>query len=239
MSSQYLSKNYVEETKFGFWFLRSHTWQHHVLRVAINDLRSLFSEPLPVAPVLLDAGCGQGKSFKLLQQVFAPSRLIGLDADPHSLELSKAEAAHQGLEVELIGSDCATLDVADASVDRLISLFGRRPVTEIERVLVPGGYCIVAVPGEEDLIELREQVQQAGHRRSRWRAIMEEMEAAGLDCIARQIWQQQVDLEPDAILDALAMTYRAGRHSQQARLEAVTAMPVTLAADLLLFQQQP
>ena len=57
MSSQYLSKNYVEETKFGFWFLRSHTWQHHVLRVAINDLRGLFTDPLPVAPVLLDAGC--------------------------------------------------------------------------------------------------------------------------------------------------------------------------------------
>jgi len=55
MTSQYLSKNYVEETRFGFWFLRSHTWQHHVLRVAINDLRSLFTDPLPEAPVLLDA----------------------------------------------------------------------------------------------------------------------------------------------------------------------------------------
>jgi hypothetical protein len=26
----YLSDTYVEETRFGFWFLRSHTWQHHV-----------------------------------------------------------------------------------------------------------------------------------------------------------------------------------------------------------------
>ena len=51
-----LSDTYVEETRFGFWFLRSHTWQHHVLRVAINDLRSLFSAELPTAPVILDAG---------------------------------------------------------------------------------------------------------------------------------------------------------------------------------------
>ena len=58
-----LSDTYVEETRFGFWFLRSHTWQHLVLRVAINDLRSLFSDPLPAAPVLLDAGCGQGAPF--------------------------------------------------------------------------------------------------------------------------------------------------------------------------------
>ena len=33
-----VSLTYVEETRFGFWFLQSHVWQHHVLRVAINDL---------------------------------------------------------------------------------------------------------------------------------------------------------------------------------------------------------
>ena len=52
-----LSDTYVEETRFGFWFLRSHTWQHHVLRVAINDLRGLFSEAPPANPVLLTAKC--------------------------------------------------------------------------------------------------------------------------------------------------------------------------------------
>lgn len=151
MSSQYLSKNYVEETKFGFWFLRSHTWQHHVLRVAINDLRSLFSDPLPVAPVLLDAGCGQGKSFQYLQQTFAPERLVGLDADPHSLDLSRAEAARQGIAIELIGSDCATLDVADASVDVLFChqtfhhlVEQHRALKEFYRVLKPGGYLLFA-----------------------------------------------------------------------------------------------
>ncbi|MFY0731747.1 hypothetical protein [Pseudomonas sp. NFX15] len=61
----YLSDHYVEETRFGLWFLRSQVWQRYVLRAAINDLRGLFSEALPVAPVLLDAGCGQGKSFPL------------------------------------------------------------------------------------------------------------------------------------------------------------------------------
>ena len=37
----YLSDNYVEETRFGLWFLRSYTWQYRVLRVAIDDLRSI------------------------------------------------------------------------------------------------------------------------------------------------------------------------------------------------------
>ncbi|MBX9406792.1 methyltransferase domain-containing protein [Pseudomonas baetica] len=147
----YLSDSYVEETRFGFWFLRSHTWQHHVLRVAINDLRSLFSETLPANPVLLDAGCGQGKSFRYLRQTFAPQRLIGIDADPHSLQLSGEEAARQGLDVELIGSDCATLNVPDASVDLLFChqtfhhlVEQEKALAEFYRVLKPGGYLLFA-----------------------------------------------------------------------------------------------
>ncbi|WP_433885894.1 class I SAM-dependent methyltransferase [Pseudomonas vranovensis] len=152
MSQQpFLSDSYVEETRFGFWFLRSHTWQHHVLRVAINDLRRLFDAPLPQAPVLLDAGCGQGKSFQYLQQVFSPGQLLGTDADPHSLELSQAEARRLGLEVELRGSDCAALQFADNSVDILFChqtfhhlVEQEKALAEFYRVLKPGGYLLFA-----------------------------------------------------------------------------------------------
>ena len=100
-----------------------------------------------------------------------------------------------------------------------------------------GGICVVAVPGEEDLIELREQVQQAGHRRSRWEMIAEEMTTAGLEVVEQKQWRDSVELEPDAIADALAMTYRAVRHSQRARLDGVQGMSVTLSADLLLLRK--
>ncbi|SEC57519.1 Methyltransferase domain-containing protein [Pseudomonas mohnii] len=147
----YLSDNYVEETRFGLWFLRSYTWQYRVLRVAIDDLRSLFSEALPSNPVLLDAGCGQGKSFKYLQQTFMPERLIGVDADPHSLNQSREEAVYQGIAVELIGSDCATLGVPDASVDLLFChqtfhhlVEQEKALAEFYRVLKPGGYLMFA-----------------------------------------------------------------------------------------------
>jgi ubiquinone/menaquinone biosynthesis C-methylase UbiE len=151
MSGPFLSDKYVEETRFGLWFLRSHTWQHHVLRVAINDLRSLFDGALPSQPVLLDAGCGQGKSFKRLCDVFAPSRLLGVDADPDSLTMSRAEARAQGINVELIGSDCAALKLADASVDILFChqtfhhlVEQEKALAEFYRVLKPGGYLLFA-----------------------------------------------------------------------------------------------
>ena len=146
-----LSDTYVEETRLGFWFLRSHTWQHHVLRVAIHDLRSLFSDELPTAPVILDAGCGQGKSFQYLDKTFAPKRLIGLDADPLSLHLSAEEARRQGIDIELIGSDCAELKVADDSIDILFChqtfhhlVQQDRALAEFYRVLKPGGYLLFA-----------------------------------------------------------------------------------------------
>lgn len=147
----FLSDTYVEETRIGFRFLSSHTWQHHVLRVAINDLRQLFDGELPTEPVLLDAGCGQGKSFKHLQQVFAPSRLLGTDADPHSLALSAAEAERLGITVELRGSDCAQLQYSDASVDILFChqtfhhlVEQEKALAEFYRVLKPGGYLLFA-----------------------------------------------------------------------------------------------
>ncbi|MGL4315671.1 MAG: class I SAM-dependent methyltransferase [Pseudomonas sp.] len=142
---------YVEETGFGFWFLQSHVWHHHVLRVAINDLLSRFDAPLPAAPVLLDAGCGQGKSFGLLNAAFAPARMIGLDADPHSLDCSRAEAERLGLDVQLIASDCAAIDLPDASVDLLFChqtfhhlVEQEQALAEFWRVLKPGGRLLFA-----------------------------------------------------------------------------------------------
>src|SRR5579864_1282659 len=55
--SETSSVPFVPETAFGIWFLRTYTWEHHVLRVAINDLKRLIDAPLPAAPVIVDVGC--------------------------------------------------------------------------------------------------------------------------------------------------------------------------------------
>ena len=113
--------------------------------------------------------------------------------------------------------------------------FGRRPVAEISRVLSRNGRLIVAVPGKDDLIELREQVQKEGKRRNRVEAIIEEMKANRLQCVEQKQWQTQIEIGPDEIADALAMTYRAGRRSEQSRIASIDATKVTLAADLMQF----
>ncbi|WP_158883681.1 class I SAM-dependent methyltransferase [Rhodanobacter sp. L36] len=147
----YASPTYVEETRIGFRFLSSFTWQQHVLRVAINDLQRLAGGNATIAGVLLDAGCGQGKSFRLLRDAFQPQRLIGLDADPHSLELSRIEAEQQGITAELIAGDCARIELPDASVDIVFChqtfhhlVEQENALAEFWRVLKPGGYLLFA-----------------------------------------------------------------------------------------------
>ena len=147
----YASPTYVEETRIGFHFLRTHTWQHHVLRVAINDLKRLIGEPLPQGGALLDVGCGQGKSFRLLRDAFQPTRMLGLDADPHSIGLSEAEAAREGVRVELLTADCAKIPLPDGSIDIVFChqtfhhlVEQERALAEYWRVLKPGGLLLFA-----------------------------------------------------------------------------------------------
>jgi 23S rRNA (guanine745-N1)-methyltransferase len=215
--------------------LARHRWlQRGYAGSLIETLRPWLASDQQVDPRTLDLGCGEGSFGPALFPGDAHA-YCGIDLSKRAIKL--AVRRWPDATWVLANAD-RVLPAADESVQRVISLFGRRPISEIQRVLVPGGICVVAVPGEEDLIELRQEVQQAGHRRSRWEMIAEEMSQAGLEVIDQKQWHTTVNLQPDAIADALAMTYRAVRHSQKSRLDAVQAMNVTLAADLLLLQRK-
>ena len=180
----------------------------------------------------LDLGCGEG-TFGPALFGDSPNDYCGIDLSRRAIKL----AARRWPEATWVLANAdRVLPVADRSIARVVSLFGRRPTTEIARVLSDDGVCAVAVPGEEDLIELRERVQAEGHRRSRWERVVDEMGATGLALVEHRLWTDQVELNVEEISDALAMTYRAVRKSQQERLATVGSMKVTLAADLMLFR---
>ncbi|TWU34970.1 putative RNA methyltransferase [Novipirellula artificiosorum] len=183
-------------------------------------------------PRTLDLGCGEG-SFGPALFSKESAGYCGIDLSKRAIKLA-ARRWPAGTWVLANADRC--LPTSDRSVDRVVSLFGRRPASEISRVLCPNGFCIVAVPAEDDLIELRQQVQKAGHRRSRWERVAEEMAEAGLELAEHKRWEHRAELLPDAIADALAMTYRGARHSQQNSLESMTATEVTMSADLLLLR---
>lgn len=198
----------------------------------ITALRPWVPESYPGLSIL-DLGCGDGTFGPSLFRDHA-SEFCGIDLSKPAIKL----AAKRWPEATWVLANADRgLPVLDASVDCVVSLFGRRPATEISRVLSPNGCCIVAVPSEDDLIELREQVQKEGKRRSRVEAIVQELSRCGLQCVDQKQWTAQVEVGPDEIADALAMTYRAGRKSEQRRVASIDATKVTLGADLMLFKR--
>lgn len=148
---------FVPETAFGIWFLRTHTWEHHVLRVAINDLKRLIDSPLPGAPDIVDVGCGQGKSFRLLVEAFQPRSITGVDYHEASLDLARRaaracrESQSMPTEFTLMHGDCANLPLPAASADIVFChqtfhhlVEQERALSEFKRVLKPGGVLLFA-----------------------------------------------------------------------------------------------
>lgn len=143
---------FVPETRFGIWFLSSKTWLKHVLEVAVADLvRLLGSEERQRYDVVLDVGCGQGKSFSLLWRRFNPSRLIGLDADPEILEIARAQAAADAIPATLMLGSGSAIPLPDKCVDLLFChqtfhhlIDHEAAISEFHRVLKPGGLLLFA-----------------------------------------------------------------------------------------------
>lgn len=141
----------VPETRIGFWFLGTETWTVRVIRVALNDLARLIPERKSAYPVVLDVGCGQGKSFRPLIEHFAPQRLIGVDADERALQRAQEEARKEAAPIELHLRDAAALGLADSSVDLLFChqtfhhlVRQEQALQEFYRVLKPGGVLLFA-----------------------------------------------------------------------------------------------
>ena len=141
---------FVPETRVGFWFLGTRTWETRVIRVAIADLlRLLPAAQWPRRPVILDVGCGQGISFRPLYETFAPQRIIAIDFEPECL--ARAAPRAEGLPVDLQRGDISALSLPDQSVDMIFChqtfhhlVRQHEALGEFHRVLKPGGLLLFA-----------------------------------------------------------------------------------------------
>lgn len=142
---------HVAESRFGIWFLGTATWTTHVLTRAIKDLERLIPDRRASYPVVVDVGCGWGRSFSLLNERFAPQQLIGIDVEPEMLAISAKTIESKGLKVELKQGDSAALPLADQSADMLFChqtfhhlVHQHEALAEFHRVLKPGGVLLFA-----------------------------------------------------------------------------------------------
>jgi 23S rRNA (guanine745-N1)-methyltransferase len=171
----------------------------------------------------LDVGCGEGFFLGSL----APEEAHGVDLSVPAIDLA---ARHwPGVSWWVVNAD-RVLPFADGSFDTALSITGRRPAAELRRVLK--GRLLVAVPGEDDLIELREAVLGEGRLLGRVEKTVAELAGA----FELESHRTVRSVERVNARDALAATYRGARESQRKKLDELGEMQVTLSFDLLRFK---
>src|SRR5450432_435313 len=109
---------FVPETRFGLWFLGTDTWFNFVLRTALEDLKSLIGDGAKKSyPLIVDAGCGQGRSFRMLKILFRPTRIVGIDFEDQNIRIAKKRCERDRVKVDFLQNDCASIDLPDGSAD--------------------------------------------------------------------------------------------------------------------------
>jgi SAM-dependent methyltransferase len=103
---------------------------------------------------VVDVGCGTGNAALLAAERGA--RVTGVDPAARLLEVARAEVAARGLDATVALGDAASLPLADAEADLVLSVFGvifapdpRAAAAEMARVTAPGGRIVLSawVPG--------------------------------------------------------------------------------------------
>ena len=192
-------------------------------------LRAILEEiDLPTGAAVLDVGCGEGYYLGSLAQ----EREIAA----HGVDLSTAAvdlAARRYPEgTWIVANADRFLPWTDGAFDLVLSIDARLSPSEMRRVLKPEGRLLVAVPGPDDLGELREAVLGEQVLKDRLERAVSLLAEAGFEMEARRSVHGTVELGPAEIRDSLTATYRSGRASRRARIEALPAMRVTLSHDL-------
>ena len=121
-----------------------------------DALCALAAQLTPNAPVMLDAGCGEGYYTGGVRQALLDAgkepSVAGIDISKFSVQ--KAAKRYSGIEFS-VGS-VYHLPVAESSVDLLLNVFSPLAVEEFKRVLKPGGYFFYVVPAAMHLWEMKE-----------------------------------------------------------------------------------
>jgi ubiquinone/menaquinone biosynthesis C-methylase UbiE len=142
--------DWVRESRFGRWFQTTNIWFQYVLNEAIIDFKKLLNNRLSGAPHILDAGCGQGLAFELLEEHFQPKAIIAVDIDKEQSSLAPEAAKRCQCTVTFENGTVCNLNIPDNAIDLIFchQLLHHlsdqsRALEEFYRILVPGGLILI------------------------------------------------------------------------------------------------
>lgn len=192
------------------------------VQMAATDLRA--------GAVVVDLGSGAGDGLATLAET---QTIDGIGIDLSTAATDYAARRFPALTWVVANAD-RRLPLLDGCVDLVLSFNARRHPIECARVLAPHGVLLVAIPAEDDLVELREAVQGTGDARDRADALVAD-HAPLFSVASRGAARERHGLDRAALLDLLRATYRGARTSTAARVEALDRLDVTLASTFVKF----
>lgn len=250
--------------------------------LAFGAGRALFDElvavvgalDLPDSAVAVELGSGTGD---LLRELAATSALvcIGIDlsvaAIEHAARADRVKGAAAARPSDTVREACTwvvanadrRLPLVDAGAALVLSVQGRRNPSETLRVLAPGGHWLIAVPGVDDLVELRAATRGAQldapvaeleaqrcvegavpaigppPSRSRLDVLLGELAELGLpfELARRGASRARHHLDAAALIDLCAGTYNGLRTREAERIAALPALDVTFHSDWALLHR--
>jgi 23S rRNA (guanine745-N1)-methyltransferase len=189
----------------------------------VDDILGALKRAAP----LLDVGCGDGYWLDALKG----GEAHGVDISVPAIEA--AAKRYRDCRFVVANAD-RFLPYADRSFAIVTSITSRMNSPEFRRVLADDGTLLVAIPGPDDLIELREAVLGEAKRIDRVERTIETFERE-FSLQRHVVSRHVVRLDRQAIHDVMESSYRGMRAKESERLAALADLDVTMSRDLLLF----
>ncbi len=122
-------------------------WWYHGLRSLVVELAANYMNGQ--AWSVLDAGCGTGGQIDALRRRFASAKVVGIDISPEALKFTRERGTRN-----LAAASASRLPYSAAQFDAVISLDVldspglslQAGLSELTRVLKPGGYLFLNLP---------------------------------------------------------------------------------------------
>lgn len=179
---------------------------------------------------ILDVGCGEG--FHLARLVRSTGgEGVGVDLSTTAIDL--AAKRYPGISWVVANGD-RQMPFGPRAFDVVLSITARHNPAEYRRLLADDGHLVVVIPGDDDLIELRQAVMGQGSERDRTGVVVATYQPQ-FELRSRKTFRERRPFDRDRLLDLLASTYRGGRKSQEGRVDSLTDLEVTLSREILLF----
>lgn len=201
-----------------------------------DRLNSLVSGAVETeAPVILDAGCGEGYYTGRLRAF-----LLGNGGTPelYGFDISKSAvraAAKRYREIPFAVASMFGIPVLSGCADCVTDVFAPIVPGELLRVLRPGGLLVLAVPGERHLYGLKELLYDAPYENER-----RETEYPGFRFLDRTEVRGKLELKSaQAVSDLFAMTpyFRKTPKEGCERLRRAGALSTEIGFDFLRYRK--